>query len=103
MVRSLTLGCPRSMCLALAPALLLVLATASPADAGVVITKTGRVEGNIISPEVSLEAGAKFKGSIDMDAPGDAVTSSARPAHGPKSVARDKPAASEDETGKATA
>lgn len=65
----------------------------------VVITKTGRVEGNIISPEVSLEAGAKFKGSIDMDVPSDAVTSSARPAHGPKSVARDKPAASEDKAG----
>ena len=73
----------------------------------VVITKSGRVEGNIISPQVSLEEGAKFKGSIDMDVPSEGVTSSARPAHGPKSVARDTPAGSEDkaggETGKAIA
>ena len=73
----------------------------------VVITKTGRVEGNIVSPEVTLEAGAKFKGSIDMDAPREGVTSSARTAHGPKSVTREKPAASEEKagegTGKATA
>lgn len=30
------------------------------------ISKTGEVEGNIFSPRVSLEDGAKFKGSIDM-------------------------------------
>ena len=30
------------------------------------ISKTGKVEGNIYSPRVSLEDGAKFKGSIDM-------------------------------------
>ena len=35
------------------------------------ITKTGNVLGNIDSPRVSLEDGAKFKGSIAMDA-GDA-------------------------------
>jgi len=36
----------------------------------VVIAKTGNVLGNIESPRVTLEDGAKFKGSIEMD-PGD--------------------------------
>lgn len=38
----------------------------------VVISKTGNVHGNIQSPRVTLEDGAKFKGSIEMD-PGDQV------------------------------
>lgn len=33
----------------------------------VIIRNTGKVQGNIVSPRVSLEEGAKFKGSIDMD------------------------------------
>lgn len=33
----------------------------------VVIRNTGNVQGNIVAPRVSLEEGAKFKGSIDMD------------------------------------
>lgn len=33
----------------------------------VVISRTGRVKGNIVAPRVTLEEGAKFKGSIDMD------------------------------------
>jgi len=37
----------------------------------VVISKSGNVHGNIISPRVTLEDGAIFKGSIDMD-PGEA-------------------------------
>lgn len=36
----------------------------------VVISRTGNVRGNIIAPRVTLEDGAIFKGSIDMD-PGD--------------------------------
>lgn len=36
----------------------------------VVISKSGRVRGNIVAPRVTLEDGAIFKGSIDMD-PGD--------------------------------
>lgn len=36
----------------------------------VVITKTGRVQGNIVGPRVTLEDGAKFKGAIDMDPSG---------------------------------
>jgi len=33
----------------------------------VLITKTGRVRGNIVAPRVQLEDGALFKGSIEMD------------------------------------
>lgn len=36
----------------------------------VTISKSGKVQGNIVAPRVTLEDGAKFKGSIDMD-PGD--------------------------------
>ena len=36
----------------------------------VVISKSGNVRGNIIAPRMTLEDGAIFKGSIDMD-PGD--------------------------------
>ena len=51
----------------------------------VVISKSGNVRGNIIAPRVTLEDGAIFKGSIDMD-PGDAVPkkapiSAAKPAN----------------------
>ena len=38
----------------------------------VIVTKSGRVQGNIVAPRVTLEDGAKFKGSIDMD-PGEAI------------------------------
>jgi len=33
----------------------------------VAVSKTGAIFGNIVSPRVTLEDGAKFKGSIDMD------------------------------------
>lgn len=33
----------------------------------VVVSKTGQVKGNITAPRVTLEDGAKFKGSIDME------------------------------------
>lgn len=36
----------------------------------VVISKSGNVRGNIIAPRVTLEDGAIFKGSIDMDPAG---------------------------------
>lgn len=39
----------------------------------VIISKSGNVRGNIVAPRVTLEDGAKFKGSIDMD-PGESVT-----------------------------
>ena len=38
----------------------------------VVISKSGNVRGNIVAPRMTLEDGAIFKGSIDMD-PGDAA------------------------------
>lgn len=33
----------------------------------VTVSSEGRVQGNIVAPRVTLEDGAKFKGSIDMD------------------------------------
>ena len=33
----------------------------------VIVKKTGNIHGNISAPQVSMEEGAKFKGSIDMD------------------------------------
>ena len=45
----------------------------------VVISKTGKVHGNIVAPRVTLEDGAKFKGSIDMD-PSEGYSASSSPA-----------------------
>lgn len=36
-------------------------------DEKVTIRKTGNVHGNVSAPRISLEDGAKFKGSVDMD------------------------------------
>lgn len=36
----------------------------------VILESTARLNGNIFSPRIALKDGAKFKGSIDMDAPG---------------------------------
>ena len=33
----------------------------------VIIRKTGNVNGNVTAPRISLEDGAKFKGSMDME------------------------------------
>lgn len=44
----------------------------------VVISRTGKVKGNIVAPRVTLEDGAQFKGSIDMD-PSERNTVSASP------------------------
>ena len=38
----------------------------------ITIGNTARVEGNILAPRISLEDGAKFRGSIDMDADSEA-------------------------------
>ena len=64
----------------------------------VIVSKTGHVLGNIVAPRVTLEDGAKFKGSIDMD-PGEAAS---KPK--PKVVANDKEAAnaSASDTAKAS-
>ena len=45
----------------------------------VIITKSGRVLGNIVAPRVTLEDGAKFKGSIDMDPGVEKPASAAAP------------------------
>ena len=42
----------------------------------VVILRSGNVHGNIVAPRMTLEDGAIFKGSIDMD-PGEPVTAKA--------------------------
>ncbi|MBN7798196.1 bactofilin family protein [Parahaliea mediterranea] len=39
----------------------------------VIIAKTGHVRGNIVAPRMTLEDGAVFKGSIDMD-PGEVAS-----------------------------
>ena len=63
----------------------------------VVITKTGRVHGNIVGPRVTLEDGAKFKGSIDMD-----PTGADRAGHQPpKAMPTGKPMAVEDKPSEA--
>jgi len=38
-------------------------------DEEVVIRNTGRVEGNIVAPRVTLEDGSSFRGAIDMQTP----------------------------------
>ena len=49
----------------------------------VVITATGQMEGKISAPRVVLIDGAKFKGSIDMDSPGNAPAARSRDATAP--------------------
>jgi cytoskeletal protein CcmA (bactofilin family) len=44
----------------------------------VIINSSGNVRGNIVAPRMSLEDGAIFKGSIDMD-PGEPASSQAAP------------------------
>ena len=51
----------------------------------VVITSTGRVRGNIVAPRMTLEDGAKFKGSIDMD-PDDSAKTGTEKAQKPSAV-----------------
>lgn len=46
----------------------------------VIISKSGNVRGNIIAPRVTLEDGAIFKGSIDMDPGEPAKAGVAKPA-----------------------
>lgn len=58
----------------------------------VVVTKTGKVQGNIVGPRVTLEDGAKFKGSIDMDPSGsERAAPKAVPASKPVSMDESKP------------
>lgn len=41
------------------------------ADEQITVRRTGQVQGNLTAPRVSLEDGAKFKGSIDMEPKGE--------------------------------
>ncbi len=45
----------------------------------VIIRQSGRVEGNAVAPKVTLENGANFRGSIDMQPQGDQETSAEGP------------------------
>jgi|AntAceMinimDraft_11_1070367.scaffolds.fasta_scaffold04073_1 cytoskeletal protein CcmA (bactofilin family) len=47
----------------------------------VTISKSGNVHGNIVAPRVTLEDGALFKGSIDMDPAGTASGKASVVAH----------------------
>jgi cytoskeletal protein CcmA (bactofilin family) len=73
------------------------------------IRKTGNVNGNIVSPKVSLEEGCQFKGSIDMDqemikkafGKTDVPAASGKPAlstEKPKTSEADKPVKSDKST-----
>lgn len=64
----------------------------------VVISKTGKVRGNIVGPRVTLEDGAKFKGSIDMDPGSNEIGSGANRA----TSAPSKPTPVENKTADAT-
>ncbi len=57
------------------------------AEERVVIRKSGKVKGNLEAPRVTLEDGAKFKGSIEMDV-GDAGSTTASP--GPETRSREQ-------------
>lgn len=54
----------------------------------VVISASGRVQGNIVAPSVTLENGSKFKGAIDMEPEGakTATQATSAPEAAPKKV-----------------
>lgn len=49
----------------------------------VIISRSGNVHGNIVAPRVTLEDGAIFKGSIDMDPAGVAAAKAPQAIHSP--------------------
>lgn len=63
----------------------------------VIISATGNVRGNIVTPRMSLEDGAKFKGSIDMDPASSGERSAAS-----SSTSSPSAATSSADTGKAS-
>ena len=56
------------------------------ANEKVIISKTGNVRGNIVAPRVTLEDGAIFKGSIDMDPAGKSAGVKPKPTEQPSSA-----------------
>jgi len=70
------------------------------ADEQITVRRTGQVHGNLTAPRVSLEDGAKFKGSIDMEPKGESRPSPLRVpetkgAHGGKASGEPEKAAAE--------
>jgi len=63
------------------------------------IRKTARIEGNILAPRISLEDGAKFRGSIDMDAESEAF----RNVFQPRSSKPSSPPSTKEPSGSARA
>lgn len=64
----------------------------------VLIAKTGRMQGNIVSPRVILDDGAKFKGNIDMNPKPSAAPKPVAPraqAAAPPPSAAERPAAAD--------
>ena len=55
----------------------------------VILAKSGRVEGNIVAPRVTLEDGAKFKGSIDINPGESAIAELPLPSAKPQSSISD--------------
>ena len=53
----------------------------------IVLRGTGSVRGNLIAPQVVLEEGCRFKGSIDMDPPAE-TKKAAPPTRSPQAEAR---------------
>ena len=66
----------------------------------VIVSRSGRVNGNIVAPRVTLEDGAKFKGSIDMDPTEHAAESKPSPL---RSTSRSKSKSETETTGTADA
>jgi len=64
-------------------------------DERVIVKKTGNVRGNISAPQVSLEEGAKFKGSMDMDYNRAASNASRKDSSSASVVKFDPPAGNE--------
>jgi len=60
----------------------------------VIILRSGNVRGNIVAPRMTLEDGAIFKGSIDMDPGGPVKASSADPVKKVQAKTDDKTAES---------
>jgi cytoskeletal protein CcmA (bactofilin family) len=61
------------------------------AEEQIVLRKSSRVRGDLVSPRVTIEDGARFKGSIDMDAKQrPAVASAATPVAAARPAAKDK-------------
>ena len=60
------------------------------AEEQIVIRRSGRVRGDVVAPRVTIEDGARFKGSIDMD-PKRAPAAAAAPTPKPANVVRSEP------------